>query len=138
MEIGESGGESLQTLFPPQYYILSISGSGAFPHCGYPSLQLDLSLLKYESGGKAEEGRGKWKLRSQRWVVIRNITVIGGLSIHLSCRSVFFDTGEFYEGKLSRQPIKRLFSLSLSLIRGLLIHQQWLALNRPRKPVDEH
>lgn len=52
LEIGESGGESLQTLFPPQYYILSISGSGAFPHCGYPSLQLDLSLLKYESGGE--------------------------------------------------------------------------------------
>lgn len=109
--IGESGGESLQTLFPPQYYILSISGSGAFPHCGYPSLQLDLSLLKYKSGGKAEEGRGKWKLWSQRWVVIRNLLSSEGyLSIFPAGQ--FFDAGECYEGKLSRQPIKRLFSLS--------------------------
>lgn len=88
-------------------------------------------------GGKAEEGRGKWKLWSQRWVVIRNITVIGGLSIHLSCRSVFLILASFTKGNYPGSQLKG-FSLSLSLIRGLLIHQQWLALNRPRKPVDEH
>lgn len=49
-------------------------------------------------------------------MVIRNITVIGGLSVHLFPLArffFFFDTGECYRAKLLRQPIKGAF-LSLA------------------------
>lgn len=87
----ESGGESLQTLFPPCYHILPISVRGAFPHCGYLSLQVDLFLLKHAwVVGEGSRWAGAWKSWKQRWVVIRNITVIGGLSFHISCWSIFW------------------------------------------------
>lgn len=63
-------GETLQNIFPPWYHILSISVSGAFP---------------------------RWLLHlMQRWVVITNITVMAGLSVHLFCSSVIFFSCSFW------------------------------------------
>lgn len=82
-------GASLQTLFLIQYHILSISVSAAFPHCGYPSLQVALSLLKCKSGGWRLKMEGKMEVMHTELVVIRNIAAIAGLSLHLSCWSFF-------------------------------------------------
>lgn len=59
--------QTLQSPFPPQHHILSISVSGAFPRCGYSSLQVHLLFQKYEQGGAedgeangSDGGRGGW------------------------------------------------------------------------------
>lgn len=65
-------------------------------------------------------------------MVIRNITVIGGLSFHLFPLARFFFSivANVTEQNYSGSQLKGPFSLS-PLIRGLLIPWQWLALNRP-------
>lgn len=67
-----------KSFFPPRCRLLSISASEAFPRCNH-SLQVDLFLLKH---ARVELGGGCWRrqYKKLRWAVIRNITVIVGLS----------------------------------------------------------
>lgn len=91
------------------------------------TLQVDLSLSMHTWVGEGRRWRRKWKWR-QRWVVIRNISVFSGLSVHLFSWYVFLILTRFMEWNYPGSQLQDLFSLSL--IRGLIILWQWLALNR--------